>query len=169
MKKIINPWHGMKEYCCYGCAPHNESGLRMEFYEDGEEIVSVWHPEAHHQGWINTLHGGVQATLADEISSWVVFRRCQTAGVTSKMEIRYHKSILTTEPYVVLRASIKEQKRNLVDIEVGIYNANNERCTTAVCTYYLFSKEKAHDLFYFRECTTEEADVDPLPESRAVD
>ena len=46
MEKIINPWEGMEGYFCFGCAPNNESGLKMEFYEDGDEIVSKWVPEA---------------------------------------------------------------------------------------------------------------------------
>ena len=61
MKKIINPWKGMDGYYCFGCAPNNEAGVKMEFYEDGDDIVSIWHPEAKYQGWVNTLHGGIQA------------------------------------------------------------------------------------------------------------
>ena len=52
MKKIINPWKGMEGYNCFGCAPNNEAGVRMEFYEDGEEIVSIWKPRPEYQGWI---------------------------------------------------------------------------------------------------------------------
>ena len=59
----------MDGYHCYGCDPNSPQGLRMEFYENGDEIVSVWHPRPEYQGWVNTLHGGIQATLADEISS----------------------------------------------------------------------------------------------------
>ena len=32
MKKIINPWKGMEGYNCFGCAPNNEAGVKMEFY-----------------------------------------------------------------------------------------------------------------------------------------
>ena len=35
MKKIINPWKGLEGYNCFGCAPNNEAGVKMEFYEDG--------------------------------------------------------------------------------------------------------------------------------------
>ena len=58
MKKIINPWKGLEGYNCFGCAPNNEAGVRMEFYEDGDEIVSIWKPRPEYQGWIDTLHGG---------------------------------------------------------------------------------------------------------------
>lgn len=42
MKKIINPWKGLEGYNCFGCAPNNEAGVKMEFYEDGDEVVSIW-------------------------------------------------------------------------------------------------------------------------------
>ena len=45
----------MEGYRCFGCDPHSERGLRMEFYEDGDEIVSVWHPRPEFQGWVDTV------------------------------------------------------------------------------------------------------------------
>ena len=50
MKKITNPWRGMDGYHCYGCDPNSPQGLRMEFYENGDEIVSVWHPRPEYHG-----------------------------------------------------------------------------------------------------------------------
>ena len=58
MKKIINPWKGMEGYNCFGCAPNNEAGVKMEFYEDNDEVISIWRPRPEYQGWIDTLHGG---------------------------------------------------------------------------------------------------------------
>ena len=114
MKKIINPWKGLEGYNCFGCAPNNEAGVKMEFYEDGDEVVSIWKPRPEYQGWIDTLHGGIQSVLLDEICAWVILRKLQTTGVTSKMETRYRKSISTKDSHVVLRASIREIKRNIV-------------------------------------------------------
>lgn len=162
MKKIINPWKGMARYHCFGCAPNNEAGVKMEFYEDGDEIVSVWKPQPQYQGWIDTLHGGIQAVLLDEICGWVVTRKLQTAGVTSKMETRYLKPVSTKDKYIVLRASIKEQRRNFVTIEASLYSYAGELCTQAVCTYYTFSREKAEEVMQFRDCEVEEEEVNPL-------
>ncbi len=161
MKRIINPWSGLEGYRCYGCDPHSPNGLRMEFYEDGEEIVSIWHPRPEFQGWVDTLHGGIQATLADEISSWVVFRKFQTSGVTSQMEVRYLHPIHTTESQILLRAHVVEQRRNLVRIGVEIRNEKDVLCTRAECLYFLFPKERARTEFHFAECTTEEGESQP--------
>ena len=45
MKKIINPWRNHPEYNCFGCCPDNPIGLHLEFYEDGDYIVSKWNPQ----------------------------------------------------------------------------------------------------------------------------
>ena len=156
MKRIINPWRGMDGYRCFGCDPRSEQGLRMEFYEDGDRIVSRWKPRPEFQGWVDTLHGGIQATLADEISSWVVFRKFQTSGVTSRMEVRYLKPIHTTEDHITLQATVVRQRRNIVDIEVKIFNSQDQLCTEALCIYFLFPKEKAHEEFHFCDCGVEE-------------
>lgn len=161
MKKIINPWRGMEGYRCFGCDPHSPEGLRMEFYEEGEEVVSRWQPRPEFQGWVDTLHGGIQATLADEISSWVVFRKFQTSGVTSRMEVRYHRPIRTSDPYIDLRARVVSQRRNLVEIAVCISDCHGALCTEATCLYFLFPKDRARSEFHFCDCGTEEVEGGP--------
>lgn len=126
MKKLINPWQGMEGYMCFACAPENPNGLHMEFYEDGDDIVALWKPNQYVQSWINTLHGGIQSTLMDEIGGWVITRKLQTTGVTSKLNARFLKNISTNDPQLTIRGRIKEQKRNVVFMETEIYNSKDE-------------------------------------------
>ena len=48
--------------------------------------------------------------LLDEICAWVVLRKLQTTGVTSKMETRYMKPVNTNDSYIVLKASNKGEE-----------------------------------------------------------
>ncbi|WP_448790132.1 PaaI family thioesterase [Bacteroides graminisolvens] len=160
MKKIINPWKGKEGYNCFGCAPANPVGVKMEFYEDGDDIVSQWHLQANYQGWINTLHGGIQSVLLDEICAWAILRKLQTTGVTSKMETRYLKSVDTTDEYVLLRARISEKKRNIILVEAELYNQKGEVCTKALCTYFTFSQEKAKQEMHFHGCDVEDKELE---------
>lgn len=162
MKKIINPWKEQKDYHCFGCAPKNEAGLHMEFYEDGDRVLCIWKPRPEFQGWIDTLHGGIQAVLLDEICAWVILRKLQVAGVTSKMETRYRKSVSTKDSHVVLEASIREVKRNLVLVDAKLSNEKGEVCTEALCTYFTFSKEQAKGEMHFVACDVEPEEILPL-------
>ncbi len=159
MRKIVNPWKGLEGYNCFGCSPDNEYGVNMNFYEDGDEVISVWKPDGHYQGFLHTLHGGIQSVLLDEICGWVVFRKLQTAGMTTKMETRFRKSLSTDCRYLLLRASLHELKRNLAFIEAKIFNDKGELCTEAQCTYFTFPKEKAEKEMFFRCCEVEAEDV----------
>ena len=156
MKKIINPWKGLDGYMCFGCAPENPQGLHMEFYEDGEDIVAFWEPESHYQGWLETLHGGIQTTMMDELAGWVVLRKLQTSGVTSRLDARFLKSISTREPRLMIRGRIKEQKRNAIFIETEIYNSQNELCSRADIVYFVVTKEQTTEKFHFAGCKTED-------------
>lgn len=143
MRKIRNSWNGLPGYNCYGCCPDNPHGLKMQFFEDGEDIVSIWHPTHDSQGWINVLHGGIQATLCDEIASWVIFRKLQTSGVTAKMEVRYRKPVSTLDDHITLRARLSEQRRNMATIEIELFNASDELCTSTTCVYFVQKREQA--------------------------
>lgn len=160
MRKILNPWLGKPDYNCFGCCPDNPLGLHMHFYEDGEDIVSVWQPTQNHQSWINTLHGGVQAVLLDEICGWVIFHKLQTAGVTAKMETRYRKPVLTVQPYIILKARIKETKRNVVLVAGEIWSADGELLVECTCTYFTFPQEKAVETMGFIPSVLADEDVD---------
>lgn len=156
MKKIINPWEGMEGYNCIGRSPNHPFGFHLHFYEDGEDIVSQWKPTSDYQGWVNTLHGGIQALLLDEICGWVVTRKLQTTGVTSRMETKYKRPVSTSDSVLTLRAHIAEQKRNIVVIEATLSDSTGKVCTEATCTYFAFPKEKAEKEMHFKECRTEE-------------
>lgn len=155
MRKIINPWKDKEGYDCFGCAPKNPIGLHMEFFEDGDEVISFWRPQQHFQGWISTMHGGILATLIDETAAWVIVRKLQTTGVTAKLNIRYKHEVLTTDTQITVRAHITEQKRNLVTVAVTVENGASEVCVEAEAVYFTVSQDKAHELG-FTHCDVED-------------
>jgi len=168
MKKIINPWRNHPEYNCFGCCPENPIGLHMEFYEDGDYIVSTWHPQRNYQGWVNTMHGGILSTLIDEVCGWVVTRKLQTSGYTVHLNVKFRKAIPTTEPVLTIRAKVAKQMRNLVYINAEITNSKGalgrrtlatngtqELCNEGEAVYFLMNQEKAKEMG-FLHCDVEE-------------
>lgn len=158
MKKIKNPWIDLtdKGYNCFACAPSNPCGLKMEFYEEGDDIVSLWTPGDNYQGWLDTLHGGIQATLMDEIGGWIIARKFQTSGMTTNLNIKYKKPIPTGKNVTIeIRGRVKEVKRMFVFIEAEI-RYDGEVRSSAEMTYYTFSKDIAEKDFMFTGCELEE-------------
>ena len=149
MKKIRNPFVEKEGYNCFGCSPGNKLGLNLTFSEDGEFIISKWLPKPHFQGWQNVLHGGIQATLLDEIASWLVFIKLNTSGVTSRMDVKLKKPVYTDKGELILKAKLKEMNRNIAVIETWLYNPEMELCTYAIMHYYTFKEEIAREKLWY--------------------
>ena len=154
MKKILNPYLGKQGYSCFCCAPTNPIGLHLEFWEDGDEVLTQWNPGENFQGWENTLHGGVIGMLMDEVAGWVINRKLQTTGVTMQLNVKYKKPVMTTDSLVTVRGHIVNQRRNIVTIHLTLANSQGEICDEAEAIYYTFGPEKAAEMG-FSECKVE--------------
>ena len=149
MIKLENPYAEYKEYNCFGCSPTNPIGLKMEFHEEGEEIISTWTPGINYQGFHDILHGGIQATMMDEIASWVVFMKLNTAGVTYQMRTRFRKPVKISKGSVTLRAKLVEQQRNIATIEVTLMDGDGQMCSISSVDYFVLPRLKAEREMHF--------------------
>ena len=127
MKKIINPYLGKEGYNCICCSPNNPIGLRLEFWEDGEDVLTKWNPSQNYQGW-------------------VINRKLQTTGVTTRLEIKYRKPVLTDETQIIVRGHIAQQRRNIVTIALTLENEKGEICNEGEAVYFTFGEDKAREM-----------------------
>ncbi len=77
------------EQQCFGCGPHNSSGMQLRFRRDGDAVVTTFTAKAGWEGAPGIVHGGLQATLADEVGAWTVVTLTGCFGFTSSMQLRY--------------------------------------------------------------------------------
>jgi acyl-coenzyme A thioesterase PaaI-like protein len=148
-KKLLNPFVKSETYNCFGCSPRNPLGLKLEFIEEGEWITAKWAPTHDYEGWLNVLHGGIQSTLLDELGSWVVFIKMGTAGVTSRLEMKFIKPVHVDKGTITIKGRIKETRRNIAIIEAFLFDGNGELSAEALMHYFAFSHEKARELMMF--------------------
>lgn len=107
---------------CFGCGPHNERGLRIKSYWDGEEATCTYRPQPHQAaGPRQYLNGGIIATIIDchSICSAIahVYReegrdmgsRPDVWCATGKLEVRYLRPTPIDRP-VELRARVVESE-----------------------------------------------------------
>jgi len=121
----------------------------MSFFEEGDEIIATWEPKPQFEGYHGVLHGGIQATILDEIASWVVYVKLRVAGVTSSMDVRFHKPVYLAGGTITVRSKVIRMRRNLADIQAGLYNKENELCAEAMITYFTFSEKKSKESFFY--------------------
>jgi len=136
-------------YQCFGCSPHNEFGLHLEFWEDGDEVVSYWNPRPVLQSYPKVVHGGIQSTLLDEIAGWVVYVKCGTVGVTAEMKVRFKQPLKTDEGQVTIRAKLLEQNTRMAVIKSWLTNSSGKVCAEAELRFFLLSETDAREKYNY--------------------
>lgn len=104
---------------CFGCGIENVAGLQIRFYNDGQgksrADVSL---SDKHQGFPGIAHGGITATMLDEIMG----RAAMTGNFmrllyTAKMEVKYRKPVPLHTP-LILTGRV-EKDRGMIVYTVG--------------------------------------------------
>lgn len=82
---------------CFGCGPANHAGLHLKSYEDGDDLVAEWVPEARFQGPPGIVNGGLMAVPMDCHGTWAAMHRFSqdrggqpVAAVTAGYSVQLH-------------------------------------------------------------------------------
>lgn len=121
---------------CFACGTHNPKGLKLaDIHLEGCECVCSFTPEKAHQGWVGIVHGGITATLLDEIMTHVLWRRGWDA-VTAEMTVRLRKPIPVGEPLRV-RGRVTRQRGRLAETEGEVQLADGTLAAGATAKFFL--------------------------------
>ena len=148
-RRIRNPFVGVEGYRCFGCDPGNPVGLKLQFTLAGSEIAAQWAPRADLEGYPGVIHGGIQATLADEAAAWYVNAVLATGGVTREMHIRYVAPARSEDGPFAIRARGTLRDTRTADVHVTIENSGGQLCTEARCEYVVFPEAVARKRFAY--------------------
>ena len=148
MKKIRNPYDN-EVNMCFGCGKKNPIGLKLQFLETREELRAVWKPSETYQGYPNVLHGGIIATLLDEIGAWCVSVKIGTAGVTGELNVKFLHPVYINRGEIGLQAEIAEQTERTARIICRLTDGTEKLCAEATALYTIFPPEVAKRKFRY--------------------
>lgn len=107
---------------CFGCSSTNPSGLQLRFRRRGNEIHAAVTVADRFHGAPGVTHGGIVATLLDEVScAAAVFLRDRHV-VTGELQIRYARPV-PVETQISLAARVVEETPRWFVIEGRVEQA----------------------------------------------
>ena len=121
---------------CFVCGMENAFGIKARFYElDNGELAGIVKPKDEYQGYPNRMHGGVAATILDEVMArCIMIREPAQWGVTGTMSVRYAKPV-PLDGRVLAIARIVKNSRRLYEAQSEIYGKNGEKLVEATGKY----------------------------------
>lgn len=83
---------------CFVCGKDNPLGFKIQVRYTEAELAAETELSLprEYQGWTEVIHGGILATLLDELMAHAVWRFAGP-GVTLGMEVRFHKPLKPEE------------------------------------------------------------------------
>lgn len=100
---------------CFVCGEENDAGLHMHFFEtEGEPLIVVaeYTVPARYEGYAGVTHGGIVATMLDEVTSRTVLRGDPPRFVvTSRLSVRYRKPVPVETPLRLTGRVVKDRGR----------------------------------------------------------
>jgi acyl-coenzyme A thioesterase PaaI-like protein len=111
---------------CFGCAPDHPIGFRLLFERDvaTDEIVTRMTPGERYQGPPGIMHGGLVATLADELASWACIIIAGKFGFTVSFTARLQQAV-RIDKEVEGRARIVKPGARFTDVAVTLVQEAN--------------------------------------------
>jgi uncharacterized protein (TIGR00369 family) len=101
---------------CFACGRDNPRGLHLNPRNENGEAVAEFRPDAALEGYDGVVHGGLVATVLDEVMVWAARFAAGTTAVTGEMTVRYLKPVRTGGRYFV-RGKLIENKGRLIRTE----------------------------------------------------
>lgn len=133
--KVIGKQRNSK--MCVICGMDNPIGLHAQFYnmEDGS-VMTLFRYNENHQSFPQRVHGGMAATMLDELGLRALWTRGDesTFGVTMSLEVKYRKPVPYNEDLIGRGIVVKETTK-FATIQAGIYDKSGELLAEAVVKY----------------------------------
>jgi acyl-coenzyme A thioesterase PaaI-like protein len=112
---------------CFICGLDNPVGLKLRIYEvEPGRVESTFTAPEHYQGYPGVLHGGIIASIIDEISGRALMGSVDKPRFmfTAKLEVKYRKNVPIGKP-LKLVGKAGQDKGISAESWAGIYDAES--------------------------------------------
>ena len=111
---------------CFVCGLENPVGLKLRIYRTAPgEVETKFTAPQHFQGYPGVLHGGIAASILDEISGRAQMGDDLMAPrfmFTARMQVKYRRNVPVGVPLRIVGRAGKSKART-AEAWAGIYNA----------------------------------------------
>ena len=125
---------------CFACGEQNDWGLKLKFTEKDGVVETSIVPSEVFQGYPGVMHGGLNATILDEVMARAVYAAGFNA-MTARMELRYRKHVPIGQK-VTYRARIVKAREKLYELESEAILEDGSVAVEASARFMIINEEE---------------------------
>jgi len=111
--------YAFADHNCFACGGENPIGMRLQIELGDGTARTEWVAAPDFVGWEDKIHGGILATLLDEVMAWAPSSNDAWA-VTAEMHLRY-RSPANPGERLVAEARVIERKRRIYAVHGEVH------------------------------------------------
>ncbi|HNQ72562.1 MAG TPA: PaaI family thioesterase [Verrucomicrobiota bacterium] len=122
-------------HSCFVCGDRNPHGLQLRFHTDGQEVTTRFRPSSAHVGFKGVVHGGLAATVLDEIMVWACVVATRRFAYCAELTVRYLQPLQPDQEVWVTAALTANRKGRLFEAAAAIKDQAGDVLVTATGKY----------------------------------
>ncbi len=127
---------------CLVCGPGNPRGLRLQLFVDPETgiVHTRFATKIEYIGFEGVAHGGVIATVMDEVMVWAASWSGKRFCLCGEMRVRYRRRAEVGQP-LIFSAQVESSRSKLISTIAGAADESGRVIATATGKYVPLSDE----------------------------
>lgn len=125
------------EGMCFACGKNNPIGLKLKYHTENNTGIAEFTPDVVHQGFMGITHGGLVATLLDEVMAKLLCD-LQKPAVTVEIKLSLRQPARIGEK-LLLKSEIEEERSRGIKCRA---EARREDGTLVAQSHALFMRMK---------------------------
>jgi len=123
-------------HSCFVCGESNAIGLRLRFETDGRLIHCRFRPRIEHAGFQGVVHGGLIATVLDEIMVWACAVGTGRFAFSVEMNVRYVNPLPPGEEAMITGELTANRRNKVFETKAEARRLSGEMVASATGKYF---------------------------------
>ncbi len=122
-------------HSCFVCGESNPRGLKLRFHAEGNVVTAKFRPCPEHIGFKGVVHGGITATVLDEIMVWACVVATRKFAFCAELNVRYLQPLIPDTEVLVTSELVADRKGRIFEAKAAVLNAVGEPLVQATGKY----------------------------------
>ena len=122
-------------HSCFVCGESNPVGLNLRFEADGGIVRTRFTPRAEHIGFKQVIHGGLIATVLDEIMVWACVTQTKRFAYCAELTVRFQNPLRPGEETFAAAELVANRRNKIFEVKSELKDSAGKIFATASGKY----------------------------------